>query len=67
MTRSKWPPRARKNPFIHANIEDRRRGQLNPWLEFDAEAMKGKFLHRPAREDIMVPVNELQVIEYYSR
>ena len=58
---------ARKNPFIHANIEDRRRGQLNPWLEFDAEAMKGKFLHRPAREDIMVPVNELQVIEYYSR
>ncbi len=59
--------RARKNPFIHANIEDRRRGQLNPWLEFDSEAMKGKFLHRPAREDIMVPVNELQVIEYYSR
>lgn len=59
--------RARKNPFIHANIEDRRRGQLNPWLEFDAEKMKGKFLHRPAREDIMVPVNELQVIEYYSR
>ena len=60
-------PKARKNPFIHANIEDRRRGQLNPWLEFDSEAMKGKFLHRPAREDIMVPVNELQVIEYYSR
>ncbi|MFA5552847.1 MAG: 30S ribosomal protein S4 [Trueperaceae bacterium] len=59
--------KARKNPFIHANIEDRKRGQLNPWLEFDAEAMKGKFLHRPAREDIMVPVNELQVIEYYSR
>lgn len=59
--------RSRKNPFIHANIEDRKRGQLNPWLEFDAEAMKGKFLHRPAREDIMVPVNELQVIEYYSR
>ena len=59
--------KARKNPFIHANIEDRKRGQLNPWLEFDAEKMKGKFLHRPAREDIMVPVNELQVIEYYSR
>ena len=59
--------KSRKNAFIHANIEDRRRGQLNPWLEFDAEAMKGKFLHRPAREDIMVPVNELQVIEYYSR
>lgn len=59
--------RAKKNPVIHQNLEERRRGKLSPWLEFDAEAMKGKFLHRPAREDIMVPVNELQVIEYYSR
>lgn len=59
--------RAKKNPVIHQNLEERRRGKLSPWLEFDAEALKGKFLHRPAREDIMVPVNELQVIEYYSR
>jgi ribosomal protein S4 len=29
--------------------------------------MKGVFKHRPSREDIVVPVNELQVIEYYSR
>src|SRR5690606_28602336 len=56
-------PSARKNPVIHANVEDRRRGKLNPWLEFDPEALKGRFLHRPAREDIVVPVNELQVIE----
>ena len=60
-------PSARKNTVIHANVEDRRRGKLNPWLEFDPETLKGRFLHRPAREDIMVPVNELQVIEYYSR
>ena len=58
---------AKKNSVIQANIEDRKRGKLNPWLEFDAETMKGRFLHRPSREDIMVPVNELQVIEYYSR
>ena len=60
-------PTAKKNPVIHANVEDRRRGKLNSWLEFDPETLKGRFLHRPAREDIMVPVNELQVIEYYSR
>lgn len=59
--------KAKKNPFIHANVEDRRRGKLSPWLEFDSETLKGKFLHRPSREDIVVPVNELQVIEYYSR
>lgn len=59
--------RAKKNTHIHSNLEERRRGKLSPWLEFDAESLKGKFLHSPAREDIMVPVNELQVIEYYSR
>jgi small subunit ribosomal protein S4 len=60
-------PRARKNEFIRENLEARRRGKQLPWLEFDAETMKGIFKHRPSREDIVVPVNELQVIEYYSR
>lgn len=59
--------RSKDNPHIRASVEERRRGKLNPWLEFDSEALKGRFLHRPAREDLMVPVNELQVIEYYSR
>ena len=59
--------RSKDNPHIRASVEGRRRGRLNPWLEFDSEALKGRFLHRPAREDLMVPVNELQVIEYYSR
>lgn len=58
---------ARKNEFIRENLESRRRGKQLPWLEFDAETMKGVFKSRPAREDIVVPVNELQVIEYYSR
>ncbi len=60
-------PNAKKNAHIRANVEERRRGKLNPWLEFDSETLKGRFLHRPAREDLTVPVNELQVIEYYSR
>jgi len=60
-------PNARKNAHIKGNVEERRRGKLNPWLEFDEETLKGRFLHRPAREDLTVPVNELQVIEYYSR
>jgi small subunit ribosomal protein S4 len=60
-------PNAKKNAHIKGNVEERRRGKLNPWLEFDEEALKGRFLHRPAREDLTVPVNELQVIEYYSR
>lgn len=60
-------PRSRSNDIIKGNVEARKRGRLSPWLEFDSESLKGKFQRLPAREDITVPVNELQVIEYYSR
>ncbi len=59
--------RARKNPHIKQNVEERRRGKTPPWLDFDGETLKGVFKSVPSREDIVVPVNELQVIEYYSR
>ena len=59
--------KSRSNDIIKANVEARKRGRLSPWLEFDAENLKGKFQRLPAREDLSVPVNELQVIEYYSR
>ncbi len=59
--------RARKNPHIAQNVQERRRGKTPPWLDFDADALKGVFRSVPSREDIVVPVNELQVIEYYSR
>jgi small subunit ribosomal protein S4 len=58
---------ARSLGIIRQNVEATRRRKLAPWLEFDAESLKGKFLRPPAREDLVVPVNELQVIEYYSR
>ncbi|ADI14192.1 30S ribosomal protein S4 [Truepera radiovictrix] len=60
-------PRSRSNEVIKSNVEARKRGRLSPWLEFDSESLKGKFQRLPSREDITVPVNELQVIEYYSR
>lgn len=59
--------RSRNNPFIKSNLEDKRRVKVSPWLEFDTDAMKGRFARLPAREDLVVPVNELQIIEYYSR
>ena len=59
--------RSKSNHFIKTNVEARRRGKMSPWLEFDADTLKGRFLRPPAREDLSVPVNVLQVIEYYSR
>ena len=59
--------KSKSNALIKNNVEARRRGKTLPWLEFDADSLKGKFTSLPAREDLNVPVNELQVIEYYSR
>jgi small subunit ribosomal protein S4 len=60
-------PGSKENAFIKANLEQKRRGRNLPWFDFDAESGKGKVLSLPSREDIVVPVNELLVIEYYSR
>ncbi|HEX7021617.1 MAG TPA: 30S ribosomal protein S4 [Trueperaceae bacterium] len=59
--------RSRSMDPLRRNIEDARRHRRPAWLEFDSDNLKGKVLHLPAREDITVPVNELLVIEFYSR
>lgn len=59
--------KSRDIPFIKENVEERRKGKLPTWLSFNADALSGKFERVPSPEDIMVPVNVLQVIEYYSR
>jgi small subunit ribosomal protein S4 len=58
---------SKDNVIIKGNMESKRRGRNLPWLQFDTESMKGKFVTLPAREDLVVPVNELLVIEHYSR
>ena len=43
-------------------------GRIVPeWLEFDAEAMKGTVKEMPTREMIDVPVDEVQIVELYSK
>ena len=37
------------------------------WLEFDAEALKGTVKELPTREAIDVPVNEVLIVELYSK
>ncbi len=59
--------RSHNNAFIKANVEAKRRQKPSPWLEFDFDSLKGKFLNLPAREDVSLSINELMVIEYYSR
>ncbi len=43
-------------------------GRLVPeWLDYDAEAMKGVVKELPTREMIDVPVDEVQIVELYSK
>jgi len=43
-------------------------GRIVPeWLDYDAEAMKGTVKELPTREMIDVPVDEVQIVELYSR
>ena len=40
---------------------------LPDYLEFDKDALKGRIKEMPPREAVCAPVNELLVVEYYSR
>ncbi len=43
-------------------------GRLVPeWLEVDQEAMKATVKYLPTREMIDVPVNEMLIVELYSK
>ena len=43
-------------------------GRLVPsWMECDIEAMKGTIKNLPSRADIDVPVNEMLIVELYSK
>jgi small subunit ribosomal protein S4 len=37
------------------------------WLSLDVDALSGRVLARPTREDIDIPINEQLIVEYYSR
>lgn len=41
--------------------------QSPPWLELDKDAMTGKVVNLPAREDIDLPIEEHLIVELYSR
>ena len=52
----------------YKDIQETTGGRLVPeWLEFDAEAMKGTVKQLPTREMIDVPVDEVQIVELYSK
>ncbi|MCR5779248.1 MAG: 30S ribosomal protein S4 [Bacteroidaceae bacterium] len=38
-----------------------------PWLEWDANSMSGKYLHKPDRADVPENIKEQLIVEFYSK
>lgn len=52
---------------IQELAEDARTRQVPGWLSMDYDALKGRVLRLPQREDIDAPIEEHLIVELYSR
>jgi small subunit ribosomal protein S4 len=60
-------PANRQSPMIQAAVAGAPGRRLPAWLEVDLQAMRGRVVSLPAREDIDIDVQEQLVVEFYSR
>ena len=59
---------AKKNTQRMKDIVEVAGGRIVPeWLDFDADALKGTIKNLPTREQIDVPVDEMLIVELYSK
>jgi small subunit ribosomal protein S4 len=59
--------KSRELAFIKDAVSNRRRTEMQDWLEFDEKAMTGKLVQVPSREQIPVPLQEQLIVELYSK
>jgi small subunit ribosomal protein S4 len=57
--------KSRKNTEILSALEVSR--SIPQWLELDRDALSGKVLALPSREDITMPIEEHMIVELYSK
>jgi small subunit ribosomal protein S4 len=59
--------KSRELPFIKDTVANRRRTEMQEWLDFDDKAMTGRVVRVPSREQIPVPLQEQLIVELYSK
>jgi small subunit ribosomal protein S4 len=59
--------KSREIPVVKDSVANRRRTEMQEWLEFDEKAMSGRLLRIPGRDQIPVPVQEQLIVELYSK
>ncbi len=52
---------------IKQAVENRRRTEMQSWLDFDDKKMEGRLNQIPSRENIPVPIQEQLIVELYSK
>jgi len=57
----------KKNPKMEVNLKTMERRGLPEWLTLDAALKKGSLLRLPTRDDVTLPINELLIVELYSK
>ena len=60
-------PSSQKLAAVTEAVTNRRRTEMQAWLNFEEKTMTGVLLQVPAREDIPVPVQEHLIVELYSK
>ena len=59
--------RSRNFPSVQQALEFTAHQTVPAWLEVDREALKGRVLNLPKREDINLPISEQLIVELYSK
>jgi len=57
----------RNNVKMEVNLQTMERRGLPEWLSLDKEQKKGLLLRLPTRDDVTLPINELLIVELYSK
>jgi small subunit ribosomal protein S4 len=58
-------PSSRARPLVIEALDAGR--EPAPWMSLDRELLTGRILRQPDREEVQVPFDERQLIEFYSR
>jgi small subunit ribosomal protein S4 len=59
--------KSREIAAIKDTVANRRRTEMQEWLEFDEKSMVGRLVRVPVRDQIPVPLQEQLIVELYSK
>ncbi|MEW5807236.1 MAG: 30S ribosomal protein S4 [Acidobacteriota bacterium] len=58
---------SRKNEGLQISLEGVKGRGIPAWLELEADRFRGKVIALPARQDIVLPIQEQLIVELYSK